>query len=341
MDKPKLRFCESVNAGSEVGWKIQNLRFIDNPTYEYIDKLSIDQYLGRVVDESRVIHNEYDYLNELFSGDIPDDIIYDFKHNPYEDYLLEMLNSVNTQFICSRMIKEFPGFGGCVLQKLDKDKSSFIIKHYYKNQDDRKIQLIKAIINSDEFRKFNEKYCYEFSQTGYSEDEDGKYFYVLVEPVYAQSANDYIDEKCYGHLYHVTDSVNAKYIIENGFKPKNTYVVGDRNKLIDPSSKEMKYRNFKERIYFYAIPPKGKNIFQNDELVECSRNFFRNHENFAIFEVRVRLLNIPFYFDSVLQLQDRNNAVYTYHSIPPAFVDLRFKGSKEDFERKVLEQKRK
>ena len=340
MEKPNVRFCESVNCGFHHGWNIQHPKFIENPTDDYIDKLSIDQYLGMIVDESRVIHNEYDYLNELFSGEIPEDIIYDFKHNPYEDYILEMLNSVNTQFICNRMIKEFPGFAGCVLQKLDNDKSSFMIKHYYKDNDDQKIKLMKSIVDSDKFSKFNKKYCYEFSKTGYGNDNGGKYFYVLVEPMYAQPANDYIDEKCFGHIYHITDSINVKYIIENGFRPKSTYVIGERNKLIDPNSEEKKYRNFKERIYFYAIPPKGKNIFQNDELVECVRNFFRNHENFAIFEARVRLLNIPFYFDSVLQLQGRNNGVYTYHSIPSTLVELKFNGSKKDFEQKVQKQKK-
>ena len=63
--------------------------------------LNINEYFDSVIDHFGVIANNYNHLNEYYSNNVPANVENDFKVYPYVDYVLENLNTHDSDLLIS------------------------------------------------------------------------------------------------------------------------------------------------------------------------------------------------------------------------------------------------
>lgn len=274
--------------------------------------MNIDDYLENVYDHHFHIRRNYVYLNEYYSGNIPENIINRFKVDPQIDYILENLNTHNTELFVRKFKETFSFLKTRIIDNTDDSiRTTHIDVLYYPIGKDSVTEFIK----SDEFNNFIKFFGYELTHS--SEYRD--YIRLTFEPIYAISANDLVYNKCHGVLYHLTDSKNVDSILSNGIRSRERK--GDDDKYDDSENGQTNIeRKYPHRNYFLALYPYC-NGYKTDKRVLYAANSYVNLEKVAVFRINVDRLNINFYQDSYAKSEDQdNNAVYSYTSIPKSCI---------------------
>lgn len=170
----------------------------------------------------------------------------------------------------------------------------------------------------EEVEKLAQYYGYSINRTGSA---------VVFEPIFSQTAGNYIQDDCKGYVYHFcpkgtrneeTGEIDNENIVNSitrsGLRIKN----GPTEK--DPETREKipAYRYFPNRIHVLAFEVPGT----KDILEQIKRRAWDMKglapEEIAIFKINVRHLPYTFYRDTSLGEDD--HAFYTYNSIPPVLI---------------------
>ena len=288
-----------------------NGEIINRPSREYLDNISIDEYMSCVIDHKNFIHENYSMLNDYYFYGIPENIISDFKYNPtFNSYVFENLNTHDADKLISALRKRYNNFE-------IHDVLNHAGEHRYLILD-----IIGdgfySIYNSDDFDNVISFYGYSKSKIDYNSYGCR----IELEPIYAdkEEANDLVYKKCNGILYHITTEEGYKKIMKNGFRINGVDT--------DPKvTRRPKYRDYPNRTYFLAIPGNVKNIIHSSEMEMAIVNYFKGDlykDKIYILKVYVSDMNIDFYRDSVSISIDGSEspAVYCYCNIPPQFIKL-------------------
>lgn len=273
---------------------------------EYINTISLPNRLHYPYNQLKEQLEDYNCNNENA------DIMYCKDYNEYNKYIIENLKSYNVSKVINK-IKEYI--------KTD-------INFEYDNAD--KKENFNIIINKKIYNKYKDKinnilsfYNYYITTT------DPSYFNVklYVEPLYSESADDFVYNKCNGILYHFVIP-NIKFSYKNGVSSFTAADISKKSASIEKSGlriKSSKYRYFPEKIFCFC--DKETNLLKvNDNLLKyfllCiynnkKENIKKALDNLNIFKIdlnKISHFKPNFYNDSGMILP--HNCVYTFTNIP-------------------------
>lgn len=232
---------------------------------------------------------EYESLLDLFNNEIPEEYIEKIKNGEFDDFIIENLKTHNVKKLQDKIKKEFENkyifsfeetlnYDNEGKEKYDK-KSFYIIARE---------QIISKMSKDEDLENLIKFYGYYISKT--------KDDYILVCPLYAESANNLVYKENHGILYHFTTSNNDKSILKNGLR-----------------CKQGAYRKFPERIYLYS----KYNLDDSDTefINKVTDPFKRRKYGISIFKINLNKIgkDVSFYTDDYM---DEDEAVYTYTNIP-------------------------
>lgn len=232
-------------------------------------------------------------LQEYYNNDIPEDIIKRIHNGELFDYILENLNTHDVKKLQEKIKKYFGDKYkfefDTVLDDEDEDKEKNSKKSFYITGRTLAIEQMYKDEDLDNLVKF---YGYYISQVHHPISN-----YILVCPLYAESATKLVYDKCHGKVYHFTTKNNEESILKNGLRCKKS-----------------SYRKFPKRIYLYAT---------NKKLGKKDKFFMNNILNpFDVKKYGASILhidlnktgrNIEFYTDDYMEEKE---AIYTYTNIP-------------------------
>ena len=191
------------------------------PLNDYISEYGLDKGSKMVLREQELL----DYFDML-----PDS----FTLDPYNDYILENLNTHDKVKLKKKLEYKFDAFSfeDESSKKEDKVSFSFIIADEY---------------DSDELNALLDFYGWYITLL-----KDGR---IYVSPKYAENKTDYIETVCHNIVYHICETKDLDSILKNGLRCK--------------TGKGIKYREFPNRIFLIAdVPEKIKETVEKvkDEL---------------------------------------------------------------------------
>lgn len=228
---------------------------------------------------------QLDALNEFYSGNIPVGIQEQFINNPNNDFILEALNSHDTEHLISALKKYYGD--DIKLTKFAGNKKIYSI--------DVRTKDAAKLVEDEQFVNIINFYGY------YISDNTMKNV-IFIEPTYAHRVKISKNTK----VYHFTQLDNVDSILKNGLRCKTSA-----------------YRYFPKRIYLYTtnkpiFSDYEKHLYYDvkyfiDTVVRNSE------EGYAILKIDVNNYTLPIYHDDAMQ---DKNATYTYHNIPAEYIKL-------------------
>lgn len=273
---------------------------------EYINTLSTPNILHYPYNQLKEQLSDYNCNNENT------DVMYCKDYNEYNKYIIENLKTYSIDKVINK-IKEYIKAG---------------INFEYNNIG--KKENFNIIISKKIYNKYKDKinnilsfYNYYITTT------DTSYFNVklYVEPLYSESADDFVYNKCNGILYHFV-MPTIKFSYKNGESTFNAADTSETADSIEKSGlriKSSKYRYFPEKIFCFC--DKETNLLKvNSNLLKdfllCIYNNKRENikkalDNLNIFKIdlnKISHFKPNFYNDSGMILPQ--NCVYTFTNIP-------------------------
>ena len=115
----------------------------------------------------------------------------------------------------------------------------------------------------------------------------------VVSPKWAENCTDYIQKECKGFVYHICKNINVDSILKNGLRCKK----GD-------------YREFPERIYLVAAPPKNVRDAVKSLVTGELRTKYGYLKNYCILKIKI---SNEVYRDDIMASP---YTFYTYTNIP-------------------------
>ena len=137
-----------------------------------------------------------------------------------------------------------------------------------------------------------------------------------IEPIQTEYADkEYINDVCYNKLYHITTKGNAEKIDKSGIRVRK---VND-------------YREFPERVYLFAVPPKGKFTVRRSEFKDAAVYFTDCDENEDVVIYEVDCSKLTLYKDVASSDSGIDvNCYFAYESIPTKYIRKVWSGTKEN-----------
>lgn len=283
------------------------------PSESEIESMNIYEYLDSLIDPFCYVEGHYGKLNEYYSGNIPSDVFGKFKKDPHKDYILENLQTHDSDLFVRKMIEIFKEYGIVDVSKTSGSRRYIkVLFPLLKSEDE-----ICNFIDSDEFLNFVDFFGYTKSKIS---RVTGKGIVLSLEPLYAEDANNLVYKECGGIIYHISYGDKVNDILNSGLR-------------IRTGRKDLeKYRDFPRRIYFLAVPRRD-NVLRSDEMRLSVESYLDDSlvrkNGLSVFRVDVRDMNLNFYKDSASQDDDVDFAVYTYNDIPKERIKKIFEGTKD------------
>lgn len=237
------------------------------------------------------IHNKFMYesfVNEIenYFGEIPNNIVESIHNGDMHDYILENLNTHDTELLQKKILGIFNKYDVKFYNYSNDNKNAFEI------QTENAIELS----NDNNFIRLLDFFGYYVSKT-YKDA-------CLVCPKYSKNMNDLVYNKNYGKLYHFTTKDHDNSILKNGLKTRNK-----------------KYRFFPERIYLYSsFKPLNKINGIKEYITKVVGQMRINIYGLSVFKIDLSNLNneISFYKDDIM---NDENSVFTYTNIPKECIE--------------------
>ena len=286
-------------------------------TNDDIHKMNIRNYLSEVCDHKGYIRRNYNSLNEYYDV-IPDDIIERFKIDPFSDYILENMNSHDSLKLYNVLKSFFSEFGVSITNPDHNQKGNSLLSIIIPC-DITLCPLIERILKSEELNNILDFYGYYVTNHRFVNIKGEDVYFIGIEPEYSENVNNFVYGKCFGQLYHITDSANYDSIMSSGLRMRN--------------GNGSTYRNFPKRIYFIAIEP-SRRMNINNYLSKAVKNFIdRNKcDHISIFKINLYGHDINFYTDDVSRkVNGMDNCVYCYSNIPPELITPVYNGKIDPF----------
>ena len=232
-------------------------------------------------------------LQEYYNNDIPEDVMERIHNGELFDYVLENLQTHDVKKLQDKINKYFgdkykfefePVLGDEDEGKEKNSKKSFYIHG--------RTLAIERMYEDEDLNNLVQFYGYYIPK-----DHRPMSSYLMISPLYAESATDLVYKSCHGKLYHFTTKNNEESILKNGLR-----------------CKKGTYRDFPARIYCYAssrgVGPKAKAFA--DEVID---GFDRKKYGASVLKIDLNKIgkNIDFYTDEYMEEKE---AVYTYTNIP-------------------------
>lgn len=277
---------------------------------------TLQEYIN-TLPQPEILHYPYNQLKEQLEdyncNNESNDIIYCKDYIDYNRYIIENLKTYNV---------------GKVIDKIKEYVDNKDIVFEYDNID--KKENFNIIINKNVYNKYIDKIKNIISfYNYYITTEDKSYFKIklYIEPLYSESADDFVYNKCHGILYHFVIP-QIKFSYKNGQSSFTASDTSDTADSIEKSGlriKSSKYRYFPEKIFCFC--DKETNLLKvNNNLLKdfllCiynnkKDNIKKSLDKLNIF--KIDLNKIPhfkpnFYTDSGMLLPQ--NCVYTFTNIP-------------------------
>ena len=237
------------------------------------------------------IHNKFMYesfVNEIenYYGEIPNNIVEAFHNGEVHDYILENLNTHDTDMLQKKILDIFNKYDVKFYNYSDDNKNAFEIQTENANE----------LSNDNNFTNLLDFFGYYVSKI-YADA-------LLICPKYSKNMNDLVYSKNHGKLYHFTTSDHDKSILENGLRTRNK-----------------NYRFFPKRIYLYSAFESLDKINEIKEYITKVVGQLRiNRYGLSVFKIDLSKLNneISFYKDDIM---NDDNSVFTYTNIPKECIE--------------------
>ena len=283
--------------------------------------ITLQEYINSLSNQD-VLHYPYNLLKEQLNdyncNNESNDILYCKDYNEYNQYIIENLKTYNVGNIIDK-IKEYTKNNKNITFEYDniEKKENFNIRidktTYNKYKD-----IIKNILS-----------FYNY----YITTADVSYYTVklYIEPLYSESADDFVYNKCGGILYHFVIP-EIKFSYKN---KKSTLEASDTNNIANSIEKNglriksSNYRYFPQKIFCFCS--EQKNLLNVDgkllkDFLLCiynnkTENIKKSLDKINIFKIDLNKINHfkpNFYNDSGMILS--NNCVYTFTNIPPSVM---------------------
>lgn len=191
-----------------------------------------------------------------------------------------------------QLLKRFPNLE--FINRNDSDVDSFKICHKDGNT---------SIIRIAEYEEFKNMLAFFGYTAKRVRQENGLKYYLYIEPIYSNSAYEFVWKECKGICYHFTDKGSVKSILKNGLR------------LRDANSGIRYRKQYLKKIYLYCKPNYTK-LNKNDLEFAYSVTDKESVKRNGLACIRVDLNkchSIPLYKDIMMEA----DAVFTYTSIPP------------------------
>ena len=172
------------------------------------------------------------------------------------------------------------------------------------------IEKSKDILTDNRFVKLIELFNYFISKI---EKRNGIEV-ILLEPVFGNNLDSYIENECEGIVYHITNKNNRESILKLGIRSKGYIDLSKKEKInIDLKNDNNWYRKFPKRIYFIA---NGKN-FRND-IFQLMRDKNLTLDTMSIFKCKIDRKYLSLYNDP---LYESKNFCYGYGFMHPNQIE--------------------
>ena len=198
-----------------------------------------------------------------------------FEEDPFRDYVLEMLQSHDTDRLLERLQDDVFSKLSFEVSIIKQSKGKLVNFNIY--VDDSK--YFSDILENDKFNELLKYFNYYVSGT-----ERNK---IMVEPLRTDIINDYVFNQCGGVAYHVTESKNVNSILKSGLRCKGG----------------SDYRDFPAKIYMFATHNyKNKKALENDLLQLCmsSEHFGTKYEVLKVNLNHLHFINL--YKDAAMKM---------------------------------------
>ena len=226
-------------------------------------------------------------VQEFYGDDIPEHIKEKLLNDEYVDYIYENLKSHDVKKLQYKLKKEY-GNKIRFQNYLGDIKKSFLIIPVDND--------VSFFIDNEKINNILSFYNYYLS---YSDNDNGRN-YLFIEPRYSDKVSDEIYNS-HKYIYHFTDKLSAKSILETGLRIKNRG-----------------YREFPERIFLYATDKKIEDDKENIYkfiLKVCNR---KRIKEYGISVLRIKNDGkIDFYNDTAM---DEKEAIFSYENIPYQYI---------------------
>lgn len=279
-----------------------NMKMDKNPSEVRLLEMSIEEYLDRLVDAKMEARSRYKMLKEYYSGDIPKNVDYKFRMDPFDNYVLENLQTHDADMLVRKIEERFMAYRFVDVSKTRNRKRYISLRVLFEWHSK---EFVRNLVNSESLKRLIEFFGYTLSSY-YETDE---WIEMHIDPTYAESADDFVYGECKAKLYHIAIGDAGERIEKTGLRIK------------DPSSATNKetYRDYPRRIYFIGMRNQKGNVLKSPEFQEVLLSFFSEEDlkkGITIFEVNVNHSEIDFYRDSASENNGINYAVYCYSNIP-------------------------
>lgn len=278
--------------------------------------IDMDEYLDNIIDHKGHIRRKYSRLCEYF-GDVPIEIQNRFKSNPSGIYIIENLQTHDSGLLIRKIQERFPQFEISDISFLSTERIKYVrIFVSYRGTDKNTVQ---EFINSKELVNLLDFFGYAKSKTTEDFRVMGNVGTILdIDPILTEYADkEYIRETCHNKLYHITLSENSNSIERNGLRVR----------------KGSGYRDYPERVYLFAVPPKGKFNAHRREFKEAAVYFISDPYDYSdvdvtIYEVECGWMTL--YRDVASEETGIGlDCYFSYESISPKYIRKVWQGSKE------------
>ena len=282
--------------------------------------ITLQEYINSLPNQN-ILHYPYNLLKEQLNdyncNNESNDVLYCKDYNEYNQYIIENLKTYNI---------------GKVIDKIKDYINSKDIQFEYDNKE--KKENFNIIIKKQEYNKYIDiiKNILSFYNY-YITVEDTSYFKVklYIEPLYSESADNFVYNECDGILYHfVIPQIKFNYKDK-----KSTLEASDTNNIANSIEKNglriksSNYRYFPQKIFCFCS--EQKNLLNTDskllkDFLLCiynnkTENIKKSLDKINIFKIDLNKINHfkpNFYNDSGMILS--NNCVYTFTNIPPSVM---------------------
>lgn len=230
-------------------------------------------------------------------------IMYCKDYDEYNKYIIENLKTYNVSTVINTLKKQIEANLDFKYENLDKKDNFAIIisKKTYKKYED-KIENILSFYN----------YYITLTETYYFK------VHIYAEPLYAESVDDFVYNKCNGILYH--------FVKPSSFTGFDTSKKADSIEKSGLRLKTGNYRYFPEKVFCFCS--EEPNLLKADDKILkdffldiYGQNKYKAKHSLDKLEIfKVDLNKIPhfkpnFYSDSAMNLPE--NCVFTFTNIPP------------------------
>ena len=246
---------------------------------------------------------QYEKLVDYFGEEnISERLVCDFISDHNRDFVLENLQSHSYKALERRLQNVFYGYDISIQSHPDEISD---ISYTRIRINDISAKEFNALIKTKEFNNILQFFNYSVSSVDWNESGT-----IYIEPIYSESGAEFINDYCFGVVYHITSARLAKTIERTGIRCR----CGERL----PNGEIMKYRNFPERVYVYAMIPDD---FDMTTLKLAAKQLlpYTNDKDIAIFKCYVNGEN--FYRDTAMPY---DSAYFTYTTIPPENIERIF-----------------